>query len=49
MLVLAAKVWTYWMSVPIVALVVVATFATFAMYLRKVVRPKYPPRDARQD
>ncbi len=48
MLVLAAKVWHFWMAVAIVGLVVTATLATIAGYLNKVVRPKYPPRSARR-
>jgi hypothetical protein len=40
----AAKVWTYWISVSVILLVVVATLATIAGYLIKVVKPKYPPR-----
>ncbi len=44
MLVLAAKVWTYWIGVPLAILVIVAGVATIGGYLVKVVRPKYPPR-----
>ena len=44
---LAAKVWTYWISVSIIVLVIVATIATIAGYLIKVVKPKYPPREQR--
>lgn len=45
MLVLAAKVWHYWIAVPIAVLVIVAGLATAVGYVVKVVRPKYPPRD----
>ena len=44
---IAAKVWHYWLAVPIVALVVVVMILTLIGYLNKVVRPKYPPRRAR--
>lgn len=44
MFLLAAKVWTYWLAVPIAVLVIVAGLATIAGYLLKVVKPKYPPR-----
>jgi hypothetical protein len=44
---LAAKVWHYWLAVPIVALVIVVMIATLVGYLNKVVRPKYPSRRAR--
>ncbi len=46
-MVLAGKVWHYWLAVPIVALVVVVMILTLIGYLNKVVRPKYPPRRAR--
>ena len=39
---LAAKVWHYWLAVPIVALVVVVMVATLVGYLNKVVRPEVP-------
>lgn len=48
MLLLAAKVWTYWMGVGVVLLVVPAGLLTAAMYFVKVVRPKYPPRTERK-
>ena len=35
---LFAKVWTYWIAVPL------AAGAIFFGYLNKVVKPKYPPR-----
>ncbi len=44
---LAAKVWHYWLAVPIVVLVIVVMIATLVGYLNKVVRPKYPSRRAR--
>ncbi len=45
MFVLAAKVWHYWIAVPIAVLVILAGLATAVGYLVKVVRPKYPPRN----
>lgn len=44
MLVLAAKVWTFWMGVAVFGLVLVSTVGLLAGYLMKVVKPKYPPR-----
>lgn len=44
---LAAKVWHYWLAVPIVALVIVVMIMTLVGYLNKVVRPKYPSRRPR--
>ena len=41
---LLAKVWHYWLAVPIAALAIAVAVATIAGYLAKVVRPKYPPR-----
>lgn len=41
---LAAKVWHYWIAVPIAIGIAVAGIATIVGYLVKVVRPKYPPR-----
>lgn len=39
---LAAKVWHYWIAPAVVALVVVMVIATIIGYLVKVVSPKYP-------
>ncbi|MCB1003413.1 MAG: hypothetical protein KDB35_04420 [Acidimicrobiales bacterium] len=39
---LAAKVWHFWIAPAVVALVVVAIIATIVGYLVKVVAPKYP-------
>ena len=39
---LAAKVWHYWIAPAVVALVVVMIIATIVGYLVKVVSPKYP-------
>ncbi len=41
---LAAVVWTQWMGVGLALGVILATIALGVGYLRKVVRPKYPPR-----
>lgn len=46
MFTLAAVVWSYWMGVGLAIGVILATLATGVGYLRKVVRPKYPPRGA---
>ncbi len=40
----AAKVWTFWIGVPLAIMVILAGVATIGGYLMKVVRPKYPPR-----
>jgi uncharacterized membrane protein len=39
---LAAKVWHFWIAPAVVALTVLAVIATIIGYLRKVVAPKYP-------
>ena len=39
---LAAKVWHFWIAPAVVALVVVAIIATIVGYLVKVVAPKSP-------
>lgn len=44
MFVFAAKVWTFWIGVPLAIMVIVAGLVTVGGYLAKVVRPKYPPR-----
>jgi len=44
---LAAKIWHYWIAVPLVLTVVLLMAATGAGYLAKVVRPKYPSRRSR--
>ncbi|MCU1485292.1 MAG: hypothetical protein JWN67_2038 [Actinomycetia bacterium] len=41
---LAGKVWTYWISVPLAAGAVLAVVATIAGYLKKVQSLKYPKR-----
>jgi hypothetical protein len=41
-LVLAAKVWHYWLGVPLAIGAVVAIIATFFGYLKKVQSVKYP-------
>lgn len=43
----AAKVWHYWIAVPLVAAALMMVVATVLGYLNKVVRPKYPPRRSR--
>ena len=40
--VLAAKVWHYWVALPLVAVGVIALIATFVSYLVKVVAARYP-------
>ena len=40
----ASPVWTYWISVPLVAGAVLFGVMMIIGYLNKVVRPKYPPR-----
>ena len=42
---LFAKVWTFWIAVPLAAGAVLFVLATIAGYLMKVVKPKYPPRN----
>ncbi len=39
---LAAKVWHFWIAPAVVALVVLMIIATIVGYLVKVVAPKYP-------
>lgn len=41
---LAAKVWTFWIAVPLVFGAVLFGVSLIVGYLNKVVRPKYPPR-----
>ena len=41
---LLAKVWHFWIAMPLVAGAVLFGLATIGGYLTKVVRPKYPPR-----
>ena len=48
MFVLAAKVWTYWMGVGVTLLVISVTIGFAVGYVVKVVKPRYPPREARQ-
>lgn len=42
---LLAKIWTFWIAVPLAAGAVVFAIATIAGYLTKVVKPKYPSRE----
>jgi hypothetical protein len=42
MYVLAAKVWTYWISYALVGMAVLAVLATVLGYLLKVVATRYP-------
>jgi len=42
--VLAAKVWHYWIAVPLVGGALLAIVATIVGYLKKVQSLKYPPR-----
>lgn len=42
---LFAKVWTFWIAVPLAAGAVLFVLATIGGYLLKVVKPKYPPRN----
>ena len=42
--VLAAKVWHYWIAVPLVAGALLAILATIVGYLKKVQSLKYPPQ-----
>jgi hypothetical protein len=44
---LAAKVWHYWIAVPLAFAGVVMLVVTLVGYLNKVVRPKYPSRRQR--
>lgn len=41
---IAGKVWTYWIAVPLAAGAVAAVVATIAGYLKKVQSLKYPRR-----
>ena len=41
-LLLAAKVWHYWLAIPLIAAVVLVIVALVIGYLVKVVGPKYP-------
>ncbi len=42
--VLAAKVWHYWIAVPLVGGALLAIIATVVGYLKKVQSLKYPPQ-----
>ncbi len=42
--VLAAKVWHYWIAVPLAAGAILAVVAVVAGYLKKVQSVKYPPQ-----
>ncbi|NLD76775.1 MAG: hypothetical protein GX643_08915 [Acidimicrobiales bacterium] len=42
---LFAKVWTFWIAVPLAAGAVLFVLAIIGGYLLKVVKPKYPPRN----
>ena len=46
---LASVVWTQWMGVGVVLIVIPAVLTLIAMYFRKVVKPQYPPRNAPRD
>ena len=43
----AAKVWHYWIAVPLTVGALLMLVATLVGYLNKVVRPKYPSRRQR--
>ena len=43
---LFAKVWTYWIAVPLVAGADLFVVATIVGYLVKVTRPRYPRNQA---
>ena len=45
----AAVIWTQWMAVGLAIGAVLATIQLAVMYVRSVVRPKYPPRGAKRD
>ena len=38
----AAKPWTYWLALPVLAMSVLGLFGVFFNYLRKAVAVKYP-------
>jgi hypothetical protein len=42
MLVFAAKVWSFWIAVVLVASAIGLVLATALMYVKKVVAPRYP-------
>jgi hypothetical protein len=44
MLVLAAKVWHYWISIPLVAGGILLLVALLVGYIVRVVAPRYPRR-----
>lgn len=44
---LFAKIWTFWIAVPLAAGAVLFGLATIVGYVTNVVRPKYPPRGQR--
>ncbi len=46
---LAAKVWHFWIAVPLVAGAVLLVVATVAGYLRNVVAPRYPSREQQEE
>ncbi len=43
-MVVGAKVWHYWLAVPLASGAVLAALATAVGYLKKVESLKYPPR-----
>ena len=42
MVLLAAKVWHFWIAVALVIPIIIAMVATGVLYVRKVIAPKYP-------
>jgi hypothetical protein len=42
MIVFAAKVWSFWIAVVLVASAIGLVVSTAAMYVKKVVAPRYP-------
>jgi len=44
---LLAKIWTFWLAVPLAAGAVLFGLATIGGYVAKVIRPKYPARGQR--
>ena len=42
MVVLAAKVWTFWIAVALLLPAILMAIGTAVMYVKKVVAPRYP-------
>ncbi len=42
MVVLAAKVWHFWIAVALVVPIIIAIIVTGVLYVKKVVAPRYP-------